>query len=403
MKNKMINVVTCDARKVTEESLAGFEKISINAAILIVDERSKALLNKYPVTVNAANIAELPEGAEITVKNINGKWEIGPETDGTGVLLMVNGKMTVAEGAGEALKSYYRIVVNGKLLMPKSGQGQCPNLQVNGRIEYYPDGATILKADTEIDDLFLSRAENSLYYCSGTLFFLETGIDAGKMLAKKMRFAAKRIVVAESMVDTLIPLFDEEAELVRVPDGTRHIDGDVELKMKTIRKYGAKLCISGDVAVRDAEALSSLEYLFTAGTLSVNKDLEEALDEIESCYGKLKIIDPNVGYIIDRPVAKVGAALLRKYPNGVRIEDCARVVLSEQLSTEDIVEKLHISDCALVVCTKEQEEAVHMIAEDVAMIRVSEQASEGEEEGMLGSLFGRLKDTQVINAVEYTL
>lgn len=400
MKNKMINVVTCDARKVAEESLAGFEKISINAAILIVDERSKILLNKYPVTVNAANIAEVPAEAEITVKNINGTWAIGPETDGTGVLLMVNGKMTVAEGAEEALKSYYRIMVNGKVLMPKSCQGQCPNLQINGRIEYYPDGAMILKAATEIDDLFVSRAENSLYYSSGTLFFLDTGNDTEKMLAKKMRFVAKRIVLTESMVDTLLPLFDEEVELIRVPDGTRHIDGDVELELKTIKKYGTKLCISGDVAIKDAEALSSLEYLFTDGTLSVNKDLEEALDKIQSCYGKLKIMDPNVGYIIDRPKAKIGSAMLRKYPNGVRVEDCAKVTLSEELSTEDIIEKLYISDCALVVCTKEQEEAVHMIAEDVAMIRVSGQDSEGEAPGML---FGRLKDTQVINAVEYTL
>jgi hypothetical protein len=45
MKNKVINAATCDAREVTEESLAGFEHITINAAILIVGERSRELLN----------------------------------------------------------------------------------------------------------------------------------------------------------------------------------------------------------------------------------------------------------------------------------------------------------------------------------------------------------------------
>ena len=45
-KNKMINAASCDARAVTEESLAGYENITINAAILIVNERSKELLNK---------------------------------------------------------------------------------------------------------------------------------------------------------------------------------------------------------------------------------------------------------------------------------------------------------------------------------------------------------------------
>jgi len=72
MKNKVINAATCDAREVTEESLAGFEHITINSAILIVGERSRELLNKYPVTMNVANVLEVPDGQNITVKSING-------------------------------------------------------------------------------------------------------------------------------------------------------------------------------------------------------------------------------------------------------------------------------------------------------------------------------------------
>ena len=48
-----------------------------------------------------------------------------------------------------------------------------------------------------------------------------------------------------------------------------------------------------------------------------------------------------------------------------------------------------------------------MISEDVAMIRVSGQDQKDEEGlGMLGSLFGKLKDmkdAQVINAPEYKM
>ena len=60
------------------------------------------------------------------------------------------------------------------------------------------------------------------------------------------------------------------------------------------------------------------------------------------------------------------------------------------------MEKLHISDCALVICSKEQEEAVNMIAEDVAMVKVSGQGEEEteDEKGM---------DTQLINAAEYKM
>ena len=403
MKSKVINAATCDAREVTEESLAGFEHITINAAILIVGERSRELLNKYPVTMNVANVLEVPDGQNITVKSINGKGEIGPDADGTGVFLMVNGKLVVADGSTEAVKSYFRIMVNGKVLMPKSMEGQFANFQVNGKTEYYPDGASILKADTEIDDLFIQRAANTLYYCSGNLFFVDNGINAETLIQKGLKFAARKIIITESLVSKLISQFDEEAEIVTVPDGTVLIDDDLELKPKTIKKYGTKLCVSGDVSIKDAEALSALEYLFADGTVSVNKDLEEAFDEIESVYDKLKIIDPDLGYIVDRPMVKVGAAALKKYPKGVQVEDCAKVTLSEDLSMEDILEKLHILDCAMVICTKEQEEAVNMIAEDVAMIQAAWQDQEEEEDGMLGAFLGKLKDTQVINAAEYKM
>jgi len=393
-KNKMINATTCDARAVTEESLAGYENITIHAAILIVNERSKELLNKYPVSMNTAIVLEIPDGENISIKSINGKGEIGPDADGTGVLLMVNGKLFIADGSQDAVRSYYRIMVNGKILMPKSYEGQFSNIQVSGKTEYYPDGATILKADTEIDDLFVLRAANTLYYCSGNLFFLDTGLDTEKLLSKGLKFTAKKIVIAESLIDKLVSLFDEEAEIVKVPDGTKLIDDDLELKPKTIKKYGTMLYVTGDVSIKDAEALSSLEYLFADGTVSVNKELEDAFDEIESVYDELRTIDPDLGLIVDRPMVKVGASMLGKYPKGVRVEDCAKVTLSEDLSAEDIMEKLHIVDCAMVICTKEQEEAVNMIAEDVAMIKVSGQDSDDED--------GE-DDTQIINAAEYKM
>ena len=408
-KNKMINAATCDARNVSEESLTGYENITINAAILIVNERSKELLNKYPVTMNAATILEVPDGENISVQSINGKGEIGPDADGTGVFLIVNGKLSITDGSETAVKSYYRIMVNGKVLMPKSYEGRFSNIQVRGKTEYYPDGATILKADTEIDDLFVLRAANTLYYCSGNLFFLDAGIDTKKMIEKGLKFTAKKIVIAESLISKLVSLFDEEAEIVKVPDGTKLIDDDLELKPKTIKKYGTRLCVTGDVSIKDAEALSSLEYLFADGTVSVSKELEDAFEEIESVYDDLKIIDPELGRITDRPMVKVGAAVLEKYPKGVRVEDCAKVTLSEDLSAEDIIEKLHIVDCAMVICSKEQEEAVGMIAEDVAMIQVSGQGSDDEDGedggalGMLGSFLGKLKDTQIINAAEYEM
>ena len=46
MKNKMINAGICDVREVTEESLAGFDSVQVNAGILITSPRAKALMNR---------------------------------------------------------------------------------------------------------------------------------------------------------------------------------------------------------------------------------------------------------------------------------------------------------------------------------------------------------------------
>ena len=403
MKRKIINTAICDARNVTEESLAGYDSITINAGALINGARSKELLDKYSVKVNAGNIIEVPDDQKIAMQNINGKGEIGPDADGTGVYLLVNGRLTIAEDSLEAVRSYFKITVNGKVLMPAGYMGKFPNLSVCGKTEYYPDGAALLKARTQIDDLFIARASRSLYYCSGPLFFLDTGIDTGKMLEKGFRFAARKIVVAESLLGRLLPLFDEETELVRVPDGTRLIEGELELLPKTIRKHGTKLYVYGDVTIQDAEALSSLEYLYADGTVSVNKELEDAFDEIDSTCRELKLIDPDIGYITDRPTVRIGSAMLDTHPKGLQVEDCARVILSGELTEKEVLEKLRVTDCAMVICPKELKSAVSMIAEDVAMIRVSDPDRENDEDESQDPFSESDENTQVITAAEYRM
>ena len=46
MKNKIINAAICDAREITEESLAGFDSISVNGGILLTRPRAKEIMNR---------------------------------------------------------------------------------------------------------------------------------------------------------------------------------------------------------------------------------------------------------------------------------------------------------------------------------------------------------------------
>lgn len=400
MKNKVINTAVCDARGLKEESLAGLEKITINTCVLVIGEKAKSILNKYPVTLNAASVLEIPDDRDAVLKTVNGKCDIGPDAEGENTLLMVNGKLTIENGGLEAAKRYIKITVNGKALMPKSFKGRLGNLLINGKAEYYPDGAALLRPNARIDRLFIARAENTRYHCPGNLFFMDTDVDWKKALEKGLRFSAKKAVVAEGLLNTAVALLDEETEVTRVMDGAVPVFGDIELTQGVIKKHGARLCVCGDVAIHDAEALASLEYLFADGTVSLDKNLEEAFNKIKSVYQSLKILAPDARYISDRPMVKVSAAMLESCPGGVWISDCARVELSESLSREDIVKSLHISDCALVVCNEEQEDAARMIAEDVAMLRVSGREKDADS-GDGG--FGDRGDTQIINAAEYRL
>ena len=397
MKNKLINAVVCDAREVTEESLEGYDNVTVNAAVLIAGKRARELFAKHHVTLNVASVADVPDGVE--VKTVSGRHEIAAGTAGDGAFLIVNGKLFVEDGALDAVKSYSRILVNGSAFMPMSCKGRLENVSVNGRTTYYPDGAVILDADTKIDGLFIARAAADSYYCPGRLFFLDTAMDADAVLKRGMRFSARTLIVAESLEKKLITAFDEGSKLIRVPDGASLIRGDLELKPKTIRKHGTKLCVCGDVRIGDGEALKALEYLYAGGTVSLDKALEDDFDELESEYEELKLVDPAIGSISDRPAVKVGKATLNRFPNGVRIEDCAKVTLGEELSPDEIMDKLQIVDCAIVRCTAEQEEAVHMIAEDVARITTR---NEDEDEDLTGGLFGKA-GAEVINAVEYKL
>lgn len=412
---KVINVALCDARDVTEESFSGFENVTINAAAVITGPKAKELMGRYNVVINSAAIIEVPDGEDIRLQTINGKGEIGPDADGRGVFLLVNGKLTVQDGSYDALESYYRILVNGKAIVPRSYRGRLSKMEVNGKTVYYPDGAFVLNGDTEVNDLFLMRASRDNYYCAGDLFFLDADIDTGKVLEKGMRFSAHRIVASETLLRKLVAQFDEETEVICVPDGTRRVDDDVDLSMRTIRRFGSRLFVSGDVRIEDGEALAALEYLYADGEVCVAQSLAEEFEKVESVCDRLTVIDPEKGYISDRPAVKIGRTALRKYPHGLNVSDCASVTLAEELSAEEITEKLKISDCAVVLCSAEQEEAVNLVAEDVSAIRVraADEGSDVEEEGAGGSLknafgklrevFGELRDIQMVNAVTYKM
>lgn len=409
MKKMIVNCATCDMRTVSEETLQSYEQIMVNAATVILTARTKELLNRHSVMLNAAEVMEVPEGNNVRLNNQNGSYELtgdGMPQEGEIALLMVNGSLTIGTDALEVAQAYEKIKVNGSVLMPKSMAGKLTNLSVNGSINAYPDGAIRLKRNAVVDKTFPLRArENALYWAARRLVFLDTALDVEKLAQKDVRFSSREALMAESLAETVTPLLTDDTDITVVPDGTIFVNDDVKMDRRFLKKHGPRAYINGDLTVEpDAvDILPEIRYLYVNGDVKLPQELVEAFEDVDARYDELQILKKTGKIIQDQVRAAVDKALLEKFPDGVIVRDCAMVKISADVPPELILERLSISDCARVFCTEEQEAAVSAVSTDVAMI-----GNKGDDmgEGLLDMVTGSLglnPNLKVINAAEYVM
>ena len=79
------------------------------------------------------------------------------------------------------------------------------------------------------------------------------------------------------------------------------------------------------------------------------------------------------------PMVRITSEMLNLDADGISCTDCALVTLDKALTAEEIVEKLHISDCACIRCTMAQEAAVSAVSTDVAQIKVTDAPEERDD------------------------
>lgn len=372
-KNLNVAAAVLDLRNVSEETLASYEHIKIQAALMLTAARTEALLAKYPVEMEAANAISC--GEDTVVSMVNGKSTLTaankPDKD---TILMVNGKLTVAADAAEALRGYNKIIVNGKALCPASLTALMnEKAMVNGKLSVYPDEAVVLKGTVKLDKSFLLRAQNRLYWTEKQFVAVDAKLDVDALAAKGARFAAPKAVLDERLAEKLAPLFAEDTELVILPEGAAFVDDDLKLTPATLRRYGKKLYVTGDVTIpaESAGVLGQVEYLHAGGSVTVAAALEDAFYAIPDAeYGELRVLKGAL--VNDKPMVHITPEMLGLDPEGLSCIDCALVTLDKALTPEAIVEKLRISDCACVRCTMAQEAAVSAVSTDVAQIKVTD-------------------------------
>ncbi len=401
-KKFIVNCAVCDARDPQGNVLEKYESININSAIILVTPESEELLASHNVNTNCAKQIRVPKDAPVQV--VNGKIEINADSIvEEGTVLVVNGKLTVFSGGESNLRKYAMIYVNGKMLCPMDSGVDASKISVNGKLETYPAGAILMKNNTVIDRLFVLRAKAATYW-SSRFIFVSDSLDPAALAAKGASFCAKSAVVAESLAEGVVPLLNEDCDIVLVPDGTTFVPEELTLDDTAVMRYGTKLFVNGDLEIpaESTAALSCIEYLYVNGDISVAESLQQAFWALKATCGEVKVMKNSTATkIADKISVKIDKFLLEAHPEGIAVSDCVSVKIAKDVPAELISERLTVSDCASVSCSAEQESAVSLVCSDVANIGES-----GERNGMLdimGGILGDMKDKKMVNTAEYKL
>ena len=434
-KKLLLNCDVCDARKVKEEDYNNYEHIVINAEVLLVNEKSKSILNRLPVTMNCENTIELEDDTEVYIKTINGPYEITGNSSSVEdtenseaaahTILYVNGPFNVNPGTEEILKKYVRIIVNGPARYPKNLESVMGRMSVNGPTETYPGDGVMLEPEFTIDKYFPLRAkEGGKYYVRDIVIIKDISVDIAKLAGKGVHFDTKSLLLPECKIEDCVPMFDESVEFIVVPDGMKLVHGDSVLNEEFVRNEGRCIFVYGDVEVDKDTELNALhnqiDKLIIKGTVSLRAEQEEAFRSLNVEFDNIEIIK-NTRTMLNLPMAKIDKKLLDDSPEGVKVLNVAMLKIADDVTSEMILEKLDITNCKKVICSEEQESAVAAVSMNVAMIGKEQNDENGENDeseegglegflrGLLGNVNGRLggfkqlADTKLINADSYVM
>lgn len=406
-KNFLVNCDICDTRKMKEEDYSSYEKMMINADVVVVSGTSKSILNRLPVMMNQDCVVEVSDDADVQIKTVNGDYEITGTTmvqDRT--LLLVNGSLVIYPDTGNALKKYEMIRVNGSIRCPKSLEGYLVKLSANGTVSTYPDDCVLLDETFILDKYFPLRAkEGKRYYAEKRIVIQDKTADLKKLAQKQVQFLTKQLIVPEEMIEECTELFDERTEFTVVPAGMTLCYGNTLLNnqfLEKLEKSGGKLFVYGNMEISEDCDLSVLEQtldqLIVNGNVILKKNQAKAINKLNISYKELEF--KWEGRLIENKAkVKIDKTLLENTPEKVKVRNTAIIKLDSEIEPTLILDRLVIENCAKVSCKEEQESAVAAVAKNVAKIG----ESGGDE---LGGLIDGMKDllsTKMINAEHHVL
>lgn len=383
-KKLVVNCDICDARKVNEEELSQFSQIEIHTDYLLVDERSKAVLKRLPIEYHMDEMIQLEEGEEVGSVNSNGAFEItGDMPSSEKRFLCVNGKLVIRPGTEAVMKSFIRILVNGQVSYPDNMSAYLNRISVNGAIESYPGDYKRMEKEFVIDRYFPIRAkEGGKYYSESQMELTDSAVDTSVLVKKGVHFKTKELYVLEEKLEDCGTLFDEEVRFWVIPTGFGFVREGVALNQNLLEKYGNRLCIGGDLILgkKASEVLQYIEGLHVMGTMFLEEKQMEVLKQKDVSYKGVEIIKGEV--IWKKGKASLDSKMISRSVDGVSMIGCGMVRIEEDVSNDEILEKVCLVNCGIVKCSQTQRGAVEMVERGVGLIqsRENEEVEEKKEE-----------------------
>lgn len=399
-KNLMINCDLCDTRHMNEEDYADFEHIMINGDCLVVNSRSKSILNRLPMMCNIDTTLELEDDVELV--DIDGDYELyAASAISQNTALRINGQLEIRPGTEEVLKHVVSINVNGHIKYPEEVAPLLNRLRINGSTTCIPTGCIEVKPQFTIDRFFPIRAkESSKYFAARKVLLLDPQVDIAALIAKNIRFVTPVFLTTEQLAATALGMFDENTELELIPENMAYVEGDAVLGEALLQKYGPSLYIDGSLTfnAESTAVIGRIEKLRVNGKITLTKKQLEQVKKLDASYKDTCIVK---GMCIEnKAMLTIDQGLIDSAPDGITIRNCAKVTFKSDVSAETIMEKLDIENCALVSCSPGQSSAIQLIGKNVAHIMDGSDDKEGTGNKIL-EMIDQAAKAKIVNTDHY--
>jgi hypothetical protein len=371
-KTMTIYCEICDTRRIQEKAYQGYDKIILNAEVVIVNGQSKAVLEKLNINCNAEEFIEVDNdnGSDIPLVSINGVYSIGSAVPAEEhIILMINGSLMINPGAEEALKHYKAILVNGSVLCPDSMSAHLSRMSINGSTAIYPDGYILLPNNFVIDKYFpLRAANNGKYFVPNAVKLLDKTVNTAQLAEKNIQFKTKKLLVPEEKIEEVAPLFEESTEFIVIPCGFTAVDGNAKLDGELIKKYGNKIFVYGNLDAKGdiSDITSQIDSLKITGRVALTKKSAVEFNKINAEYKKADIVKEVI--LRNKAVVRLNNDSISLSAEGISLINCGVVTIESDVIPQSIIRLVDMKNIGTVVCSQEQVTAVEMIGINIGRI-----------------------------------